>query len=189
MTVQIWIPSTASQTGREADRETDQVTPQVTIRIFFARIFALIFFALSAAMVISMVVTVVREVGNGAEMMQLLIKVVNTGIIALAVFELAMVVSKEYGSSIGGYDVMVMLRRTMPRFIGTVCIALSLEALIMVIKYSQLELAGNLYYPVAIIISTALLLAALGIFLKCTPEESSAAQTQHQTQHQTPQSP
>ena len=68
-----------------------------------------------------------------------------------------------------------MLRRTMPRFIGTVCIALSLEALIMVIKYSQLELAGNLYYPVAIIVSTAFLLTALGLFLKFVPEETSPA--------------
>ena len=36
----------------------------------------------------------------------------------------------------------------------------------MVIKYSQLELAGNLYYPVAVICSAALLLAALGVFLR-----------------------
>jgi hypothetical protein len=40
----------------------------------------------------------------------------------------------------------------------------------MVIKYSQLDMAGNLYYPVAIIISTAILLAALGLFLKLLPE-------------------
>ena len=38
----------------------------------------------------------------------------------------------------------------------------------MVIKYSQLELAGNLYYPVAIIASTALLLTALGLFIYLT---------------------
>ena len=62
------------------------------------------------------------------------------------------------------------------RFIGTVCVALSLEGLkawrleglIMVIKYSQLELAGNLYYPVAIIVSTALLLSSLGLFIFLT---------------------
>lgn len=56
----------------------------------------------------------------------------------------------------------------MPRFIGTVCVALSLEGLIMVIKYSQLDMAGNLYYPVAIISSTALLLTSLGLFLHFT---------------------
>lgn len=38
----------------------------------------------------------------------------------------------------------------------------------MTIKYSQLELAGNLYYPVAIISSAAILLIALGIFIYLT---------------------
>jgi len=66
------------------------------------------------------------------------------------------------------------MRRTLPRFIGTVCVAMSLEGLIMIIKYSQLDLAGNLYYPVAIITSTALLLAALGVFLKMAPSEQKA---------------
>ena len=137
--------------------------------------FALIFFGLSAAMILFMLYTLVQDLFAGIEMMQILIKVVNSGIIALAVFELAMVISKEYGGNNGQHDVVVMLRRTMPRFIGTVCIALSLEALIMVIKYSQLELAGNLYYPVAIIFSTAFLLTALGLFLKFVPEETSPA--------------
>ncbi|XKH01597.1 hypothetical protein LG325_02140 [Marinobacter nauticus] len=38
-----------------------------------------------------------------------------------------------------------------------------------VIALAVYELAGNLYYPVAIIASTALLLAALGVFLKLAP--------------------
>ena len=157
------------------DLNTQPATARITIRLIFARVFSLIFFGLSAAMVLSMLYTVVQDLVQGIEMMQIMIKVVNTGIIALAVFELAMVISKEYGSNLGQHNVIVMLRRTMPRFIGTVCIALSLEALIMVIKYSQLELAGNLYYPVAIIVSTAFLLTALGLFLKFVPEETSPA--------------
>ena len=36
----------------------------------------------------------------------------------------------------------------------------------MVIKYSQKDLAGFLYYPVAIIAAAALLLMALGIFTR-----------------------
>jgi len=47
-----------------------------------------------------------------------------------------------------------------------VFVALVLESLIMVIKYSQQDLAGFLYYPVAIIASAALLLIALGVFIK-----------------------
>ena len=102
--------------------------------------------------------------------MQIFLSGINTGIIALAVFELALVVNKEYSGQEENKDVVASLRRTIPRFIGTVCIALSLEGLIMVIKYSQLELAGNLYYPVAIITSTALLLTSLGVFLYLTRE-------------------
>lgn len=143
-----------------------------SLRAIFAGLFSSIFFGLSAAMVVSMLYVVVDDIMNGVEIMQVMIKIINTGIIALAVFELAMVISKEYGSANEDHDVAVMLKRTLPRFIGTVCIALSLEALIMVIKYSQLELAGNLYYPVAIIVSTALLLAALGVFLKLATNDS-----------------
>ena len=141
----------------------------LSLRAIFAGMFASIFFALSGAMVVSMIFVVIEDIVDGVEIMQVMITVVNTGIIALAVFELAMVISKEYGSANEDHDVAVMLKRTLPRFIGTVCIALALEALIMVIKYSQLDLAGNLYYPVAIIISTALLLGALGFFLKMAP--------------------
>ena len=38
----------------------------------------------------------------------------------------------------------------------------------MIIKYSQLDLAGNLYYPVAILLACAFLLLALGAFLALT---------------------
>jgi len=40
--------------------------------------------------------------------------------------------------------------------------------LIMIIKYSQFDLAGNLYYPVAIIVGCAFLLLSLGAFLALT---------------------
>ena len=101
--------------------------------------------------------------------MEIFLRGINTGIIALAVFELALVINKEYsGLEDEDEGAVASLRRTMPRFIGTVCVALSLEGLIMVIKYSQLDMAGNLYYPVAIISSTALLLTSLGLFLHFT---------------------
>lgn len=54
------------------------------------------------------------------------------------------------------------------RFVSVTSIALVLEGLVMVIKYSQLDLAGNLYYPVAIILSAAGLLLAMGGFLALT---------------------
>ena len=48
-----------------------------------------------------------------------------------------------------------LLRRGVARFVGVVCIALVMEGLIMAIKYSQLDLAGNLNYAVAIVVSAA----------------------------------
>lgn len=140
-----------------------------SIQKIFAKIFAYIFFGLAAAIVLSTFTTALSDILNSAEITSVIIQMVNTSIIAIAVFELAIVINKEYGNDDNEHDVVDMLRRTLPRFIGTVCVALSLEGLIMVIKYSQLDLAGNLYYPVAIIISAAFLLMALGVFLKFSP--------------------
>lgn len=138
------------------------------MRILAAKLFTFIFFGMALAIIYSLVKSIVLGVLAGDDIMQIFLSGINTGIIALAVFELALVINKEYSGKEENDDAVASLRRTIPRFIGTVCIALSLEGLIMVIKYSQLELAGNLYYPVAIISSTALLLAALGLFLYLT---------------------
>lgn len=141
-----------------------------SIRSIFASIFSIIFLGISFAMAMSAFVIVAQSLMDGEELMHACLKAINTGIISLAIFELAMVINKEYGGVEEEEDVIVMLRRTLPRFVGTVCVALSLEGLIMIIKYSQLDLAGNLYYPVAIITSSAFLLAALGVFLKLSPD-------------------
>jgi hypothetical protein len=140
----------------------------VSIQKIFAKGFTFLFLAISATILLSTLGTAAGQLLHGEDITQIVIRIVNAGVIAMAVFELAMVISKEYGEE-EGHDVIVMLRRTLPRFIGTVCVALSLEGLIMVIKYSQLDLAGNLYYPVAIIVSAALLLIALGAFLRLAP--------------------
>jgi hypothetical protein len=140
------------------------------IRYYFAKLLTVIFFTLAAAIVVLLVYHVIDGLVNQHDLTELLLKSINTGVIALAVFELALIINKEYSEPEGEdqKDAIETLRGTLPRFIGTVCVALSLEGLIMVIKYSQLDLAGNLYYPVAIIVSTALLLTALGCFLYLT---------------------
>ncbi|MDF1832684.1 MAG: hypothetical protein P1U52_10050 [Porticoccaceae bacterium] len=140
------------------------------IRFLVAKLFTFVFFSTALALIFLLGKTIVVGILAGEDVMQIFLSGINTGIIALAVFELALVVNKEYSGQEENKDVVASLRRTIPRFIGTVCIALSLEGLIMVIKYSQLELAGNLYYPVAIITSTALLLTSLGVFLYLTRE-------------------
>lgn len=145
-----------------------RVPASFSIQKMFASTFALLFFGLSAAILATALGVALERLVKGEEVTQVMIGVVNTSVIAIAVYELAMVITQEYGSE-SRHDVVVMLKRTLPRFVGTVCVALSLEGLIMVIKYSQLDMAGNLYYPVAIIISAAVLLAALGVFLKLAP--------------------
>ena len=102
------------------------------------------------------------------DLVTLVIKSINTLVIALAMFELGLGVGKEYTGDEHGENIFQNIRRTITRFVGTVCIALVLESLIMIIKYSQLELAGNLYYPVAILTACALLLLSLGGFLALT---------------------
>lgn len=144
------------------------------IRKVFAKVLTLIFFGLAVVIVLSLLFDVVEGILNKANITEVLLSSINSGIIALAVFELALIINKEYALPIEDVkkDAIDSLRGTLPRFIGTVCVALSLEGLIMVIKYSQLDLAGNLYYPVAIIISTALLLSALGLFVYLTDKRS-----------------
>ncbi|MFT6925626.1 MAG: hypothetical protein ACJAZP_001210 [Psychromonas sp.] len=143
------------------------------IRTFFAKVLTVIFFGLAVVIVLSLLINIWEGMHNQSDLTEILLKSINTGIIALAVFELALIINKEYSEPMDdeGNDAISSLRGTLPRFIGTVCVALSLEGLIMVIKYSQLELAGNLYYPVAIIISTAFLLSALGLFLYLTDKQ------------------
>ncbi|ARD46062.1 hypothetical protein [Colwellia sp. PAMC 21821] len=144
-----------------------------TVKIIFANVFTFIFFGLAAAIIFSIFNTIYQGIVNGTDIMEIFLSSINTSIIALAVFELALVINQEYTNRVESKDVIGSLRRTIPRFIGTVCIALAIEGLIMVIKYSQLDLAGNLYYPVAIISSTAVLLASLGLFLHLTKQQAS----------------
>src|SRR5665648_1223157 len=117
------------------------------IRKVFAKVLTLIFFGLAVVIVLSLLFDVVEGILNKANITEVLLSSINSGIIALAVFELALIINKEYALPIEDVkkDAIDSLRGTLPRFIGTVCVALSLEGLIMVIKYSQLDLAGNLY--------------------------------------------
>jgi hypothetical protein len=105
---------------------------------------------------------------GGQDVIAVVVKSINVLIISLAVFELGIGVGKEYAGVHHDENIYLIIRRTMTRFVGTACIALVLEALIMVIKYSQLDLAGNLFYPVGIILGASGLLMALGVFLRLT---------------------
>jgi hypothetical protein len=102
---------------------------------------------------------------EGKELISVFVQSINTAIISLAIFELGIGISKEYIGREHEQNTYALVRRTIVRFVGTVCIALVLEGLIMIIKYSQLDLAGNLYYPVGILCSASVLLIGMGLFL------------------------
>ena len=139
------------------------------LKFLMGRFLALSFLSLSLFLIGLAIFQFVEGFNEGKEMVNILIKSINTSIIAMAIFELGIGIGKEYGNHTDDEDhTYIVMRRTISRFVGTVCIALVLEALIMIIKYSQLDLAGNLFYPVGILIGTSVLLASMGLFLQLT---------------------
>ena len=139
------------------------------MNFWMGRLLTLTFVSLSLFLVGLAGFQFVSGISEGKEVINILIKTINTSIIALAIFELGIGIGKEYGKHTEEEDhTYMVIRRTITRFVGTVSIALVLEGLIMIIKYSQLDLAGNLYYPVGILISASVLLAGMGLFLHLT---------------------
>ena len=139
------------------------------LKFCMGRLLAMVFLGLALFLIGLAGYQFVSGLGEGHEAVSTLIKTINTSIIALAIFELGIGIGKEYGKHADEEDhTYLVMRRTIARFVGTVSIALVLEGLIMIIKYSQLDLAGNLNYPVGIIISSSILLAGMGLFLHLT---------------------
>lgn len=148
----------------------------MAFRQLMARSFAVLFFTLSLILMGIAAKALLDGLSGVVSLTDGYLRTINMAVVALAMFELGLVVIKEYATNTD-HDVITVLRRTVPRFVALVCIALVLEGLLMVIKYSQLDLAGNLPYPVAIIFSAAFLLFALGAFLRLSekPRQALAA--------------
>ncbi len=140
-----------------------------------ALVFAIMFLAFAGYLTVLAGIKFVEVLSSKQDVVETLIKAINLGIIGLAIFELAVGIHKEYVGRHHQEEFFHLLRRGVARFVGMVCIALVLEGLIMTIKYSQLDLAGNLNYAVAIVVSAAILLAALGLFLKLSDPATPAA--------------
>ncbi|WJG11025.1 hypothetical protein [Aliiglaciecola sp. LCG003] len=134
--------------------------------------FSILFMALSLSLV-ALAVYHFNQAFFAEEFISGVIKAINDLFIALATFELAIGILKEYKFE-DDSNLFLSIRRTVTRFVSVVVIALVLEGLIMIIKYSQLDLAGNLYYPVAVVVSASLLLMSLAVFLHMTKHESLA---------------
>ena len=148
------------------------------LKFMMGRLLALTFLSLSMFLVGLAAFQFLEGISEGKEIINILIKSINTSIIALAIFELGLGIGKEYGKHTEEEDhTFMVVRRTITRFVGTVCIALVLEGLIMIIKYSQLDLAGNLFYPVGILIGASVLLAGTGVFLQLTRKDCERQQS------------
>jgi len=149
------------------------------LKSLMGRLLALTFLSLALLLVGLAAYQLLEGLNEGKEVVNVLIKSINTSIIALAIFELGLGIGKEYGKNTEEEDhTFTVVRRTITRFVGTVCIALVLEGLIMIIKYSQLDLAGNLFYPVGILIGSSVLLAGTGVFLQLTRADCERPQSQ-----------
>lgn len=130
-----------------------------------ARFFSGLFMFVSATMIGMAALHFYQGFAPDKDFLTAVIKAVNDLFIALATYELAMGIFKEYRHN-QEEDLFMSIRRTVTRFVSVVVIALVLEGLIMIIKYSQLDLAGNLFYPVAVVVAASLLLMSLGLFLR-----------------------
>lgn len=148
------------------------------MKFLMAWAFAGFFFSVSLILIGLMGYHFAKGLLEGGDLVTTLLATISKAVVALATFELGLGISREYPAHhLEEENVYSNVRRTTTRFFGVVSIALVLESLIMVIKYSQLELAGNLYYPVAIICGASVLMVSLGVFLHMTRAESMAAQS------------
>ena len=99
---------------------------------------------------------------------------VSSGAIALALYELGMGISSEYFLSTSKSHIPHQFyrsqRKAVTRFVAVAVIALVLESFILVIKFANLNLVGNLTYPIGLIVASGFLLISLGIFLYLTQQ-------------------
>lgn len=154
----------------------------LTILILFverimAPLFALFFLLLSAVLGGYALIEFLSPILRSGDFIGGLLDGLNTAVVALAVYELAQGTYDQYGQTTSLRSGVSRLRDGVVRFIGVACSALVLEALIMVIKYSQRDLAGFLYYPVAIMVGAGVLLMSLGAFTRLT-EQPAAGRSQ-----------
>ena len=135
-----------------------------------AVLFSVLFLVFSISLMVLAVIYLIDAFGN-TDIITGLIKSINVAFISLATFELGTGVLKEYNPRRDEEDIFLVVRRMVMRFGSVTSIALVLEGLVMVIKYSQTNMAGNLDYPVEILVAAAILLTGLGIFLALTRKD------------------
>ena len=145
-------------------------TPAMRLKRLMATTFSALFLTLSISLSGMAVYQFAQSFVGEESLPNGIVKSINIAVVSLAIFELGVGIGKEYTNEDEDENIYRSVRRSVTRFVAVVCVALALEGLIMVIKYSQLEMAGNLFYPVAIVAAAATLLVSLGGFLKLTAD-------------------
>lgn len=137
----------ACNSGLQVHDNTGLLLNQVgNVKSMMAFLFSSLFLLLSLVLVVASVYQFMSTVfDDSTDLISVTIKSINILVISLAMYELGVGISKEYINCESGDNIFFNIRRTITRFVGTVCIAVVLEALIMIIKYSQLDMAGNLF--------------------------------------------
>ncbi len=155
------------------DRESQSILERMISQIsnILVPMFTLFFLLFALFYIGNAAVEFFRPILDAGDLNEGLVKGLHMGVVAMAVYELAKIIYQEYDPAGTNDSVIPRMRRGIIRFVSVVCTALVLESLILVIKYSQKDLAGFLYYPVAIIAAAAALLMALGVFTKLTQSE------------------
>jgi uncharacterized membrane protein len=160
--------------GRSDERTPTLDKVILTIRRVIVPMFTLFFLSFALLYAGAAMIEFLRPILDSGDLIEGLVKGLHMGVVALAVYELAQIIYQEYDRLEAPEAMVWRIRRGIIRFVSVVCTALVLEALIMVIKYNQKDLAGFLYYPVAIIASAALLLISLGVFTRLSQNECPA---------------
>lgn len=103
----------------------------------------------------------------GRELVGVIIGAMNNAFIALATFELALGIGiVRVASFAAGSDRFgVLVRRIFTRFVSVVGIALTLEGLIMVVRYSPVDLGRYLLYALALLLGIGVLLLGLAVLV------------------------
>ena len=152
-----------------------------SIRKVFGRSFSLLFGIVAIGIVLATLAEAVYDIYfmenlfNNTDMTftKIFVRTVSNLVVGLTVFELALVINAELTVPQGsGRKAEETLHRTVPRFIATVACALALEGLVLIIKYNSEGNYERIYIAIATIVSAAILLATLSLFLKfCKPCE------------------
>ena len=109
-----------------------------SFRQLMAISFSAIFFILALSLTALSGDAILMGLNGELQFTEAILKAINMAIVGLAIFELGLVVNKEYAGKNNDHHIVIVLRRTLPRFVSIVCIALVLEGLLMVIKYLSL---------------------------------------------------